>query len=141
METTRVDARVLVIVDVPALRRFAVGALELRGCATIGVETLVEALEVAAVSAPDVLVVEERVMRAAPETFRAMRKSDALRNTRIVALGFLKSRRELIEMGADCVVGKPFTDRELVVGVEWVLGVYPGAAELDPSRVREPRSS
>jgi CheY-like chemotaxis protein len=140
VQTARVDARVLVVEDLPAIRRFAVEALELCGCATVGVESLAEALEVAALSAPDVLVVEERVMRAAPETFRAVRESDPLRNTRIVALGFLKSRRELIEMGADCVVGKPFTDRELVVGVEWVLGVYSAAAELGP-RPRGPTSS
>lgn len=119
-----VDARILVVADIPVLHRSAVQALELAGCAAIGVDSFAEAADVAAVSAPNVLVVEGRLMRMDPAGFLALRQAESLRRSRIVALGLLAARRALIEMGADCVVGKPFTDRELVVGVEWAIGVY-----------------
>ena len=66
------DARVMVVEDVSALRRFAVQALDLGGYVATGVGSLAEALFVAAVSAPDVLVVDERVIRAAPDRFLAL---------------------------------------------------------------------
>ena len=41
-----------------------------------------------------------------------------------MALGLVAARHELIEMGAHCVVGKPFSDHDLLVGVAWVLDAY-----------------
>lgn len=123
-ETPTLDARILVVADVAAVRQSAVQALELAGCAAIGVESLAEALDIATVSPPDVLVMEGRLMRADPDGFLALKQAEPLRRSRIVALGPVATRRALIDMGADCVVGKPFTDRELAIGIEWAIGVY-----------------
>lgn len=125
------QARVLVVEDVPALRRLFAMAMELGGCSVFGAEHLDAAMEVARFHPPDVMVIDERVIRAAPDAFRGMRSQRGLRDLLVVALSAgVQRRRQLIDLGVHAVVGKPVKDRALVAAVRWVLDVYRGRDAL-----------
>jgi DNA-binding NtrC family response regulator len=135
--------RVLVVEPVPRLRSVLVDTLEGEGYAAAGFPGLVSASRAAALAAPDVLVVDERVLTAAPEAFRALRTRASTSGALVVAISRDLSRSSpLMAHGVHCVIPRSLAERRLLTAVRWVLDVYraggddreqPGAAEAPGS--------
>lgn len=133
------DARILIVEEVTAVRRSLEQAVELAGHTALPAYGLADALDVAACNRPDVMVVDDRLIRAAPDAFALLTSDERLRGVLIVALcRDIERRRHLADRGVHCVVSKPFTDRELLAAVGWALDVYgppdrPGRASAPAS--------
>jgi chemotaxis family two-component system sensor histidine kinase/response regulator PixL len=117
--------RVLVVEDIPALRRSFALALERGGCTAFQSSHLDEALEIACFDVPDVIVVDERVVFGEEDAFRRLRDDPRLSGVQVVALSAgVQRRHALIARGVHGVVGKPVRGDELLGAVRWVLEVY-----------------
>jgi CheY-like chemotaxis protein len=118
-------ARVLVVQNVAPLRSVFAHALESGGCTVFGAEDLADAVEVAQLTSPDVVMVDENVISSAPDAWREAKGAGGLRDALVVAVSNgIERRSDLIARGAHCVVGKAPTDRDVMIAVEWVLDVY-----------------
>jgi CheY-like chemotaxis protein len=118
-------ARVLVVENVAPLRSVFARALESGGCTVFGAADLADAVEVARLTSPDVLMVDEHVISSSPDAWRDARRTGGFREALVVAVSSdLQRRSDLIARGAHCIVGKVPSDRAIMTAVEWVLGVY-----------------
>jgi DNA-binding NtrC family response regulator len=115
-----IHARVIVVHDVPAVRKLVVHALETEGCTAIGAEDCRSAIALAAIDPPDVIVADERLIDGDPGAFQEMR--DQFRKAIVVALGApMRHRAAAKHPGVDCTVEKPARDEQLVRAVQWAL--------------------
>lgn len=118
-----IQARVLIVHDVPAVRNLVAHALETEGCTAIGVEDCrTAALET--LDPPDVIVADEKVIEADPGAFEALRR----RFPSAVVVGLaapMRLRREGPQ-GVDCTVEKPPRDEQLLRAIEWALRLNGG---------------
>jgi two-component system, OmpR family, response regulator len=114
--------KILLVDDDPHIRDMVRFALQREGLAVVEAENGVEALERAAVEAPDLIVLD--IMMPEMDGTEVCRR---LRRHSRVPIIFLSSRDEEIdrvlglELGGDDYMGKPFSPRELVARVRAVL--------------------
>jgi CheY-like chemotaxis protein len=114
-------ARVLIVHDVPVMRAVVSQALEHQGCTAIGAEGFAAASALSAIDPPDVIVVDERLIDADPDAFRAMR--DRFPKVVVVGLSAPLRRRGPKPIGVDCAVEKPPHDLQLARAIRWALAV------------------
>jgi len=123
---------VLIVDDDPHIREVLVFAFAKAGLATVEAEDGEQALEVIAVKAPDLVVLDINMPRM--DGLEVCRR---LRATSDVPILFLSSRDDEldrvlgIELGADDYVVKPFSPREVVARVQAIL--RRSAREVPPS--------
>lgn len=122
-----IDARVLVVHDVPAVRQLVAHSLESRGCTAIGVEDCAGAAALGTLDPPNVIVADERLIDADPEAFHAMR--ERFPRAVVVALAApMRLRAAAGRRGVDCTVEKPARDEHLLRAVHWALALAEAGA-------------
>ena len=141
---------VLVVDDEPTVSEVLSRYLERAGYATEVVSDGAVAVEAAALSAPDLVVLDAKLPRLdGLEVMRRMRAADGSRPAVILVSGkAAESDRILgLQLGADDYVAKPFSPAELVARVDAVMRrvdhastpegpLVTGDLELDPSARR-----
>jgi CheY-like chemotaxis protein len=114
-----IQARVLVVHDVPAVRNLVAHALEVEGCTAIGVEDCGTAAALAPLDPPNVIVADERAIDADPGAFQALR--GRFPKAIVVALAAPMRLRRGGRPGVDCTVEKPPRDEQLLRAIHWAL--------------------
>lgn len=115
-----IQARVLVVHDVPAVRQLVAHALETRGCTAIGVEDFRAATALDTLDPLDVVIADERLIDADPAAFRTVRRQ--FPRAIVVALSPpVHLRTSGGREGVDCTVEKPAQDDQLVRAILWAL--------------------
>ena len=117
--------RILVAEDDPVTSRFVVSLLEEHGYDVLVAHDGDHALEIAATSAPD-LIVSDLVMpyRDGFEVLRAVRNDDRTKRIPVLILSMRDREEDIVrgfEQGADDYVVKPFNARELLARVRKLL--------------------
>lgn len=121
-----IQARVLVVHQLPAVRNLVAQALEMKGCTAIAVEDCVTATALETLDAPDVIVADEKAIDADADAFQAMRRR--FPNAVVVALAAPMRLRRESPRGVDCTVEKPPRDEQLLRAVHWALELTGGEA-------------
>ena len=120
--------RVLIVDDSRAVRMLLVQILEAHGYAPVEAETAEDALDIALVHPPDVMVVDYLLpARSGADLVRDVRgaQREELRSVPIVGLsGSRGGERPLFDAGVSCFVAKPFDEEKLLRAVRWALEVY-----------------
>jgi CheY-like chemotaxis protein len=129
---TVIPPRVLVVHDVPAVRKLVAHALEAKGCTAIGVEDCQTATALETLDPPDVIVADERIIDADPEAYRTMR--GRFPKAVVVALAAPMRLRRGGRQGVDCTVEKPARDEELLRAIHWALELT-GVEPTEPTDV------
>ncbi len=123
--------RVLVVEQNAALRQVIVDALETSSYAAFGSDGVTDALAISAVERPDVVVIDAHPRGggdAGLVRFLRELRSRENRPVLVVAICSADARPQLVGAGAHCTIGKPVSERELLVALRWLESVYLGAS-------------
>jgi len=116
------DRRVLVVEDDPTVLEVATTYLRSAGFLVSTASDGFEALEVAAATSPDLIVLDRMLPGIdGAEVCRRIRLSSAVPVILLTALGSTDDRIAGLEAGADDYLTKPFSPRELVLRVQSIL--------------------
>lgn len=116
--------KVLIVDDDPLIHVLYKGHLERAGYELLGAKDGAEALQVAAKSLPDVIVMDI-MMRGMDglSALRALKKADATRNIPVIIItanlgALIETRRETENSGASGFLPKPFSPSQLLAEVQ-----------------------
>ena len=122
LDTERADRRVLVVEDDPTVLEVACTYLRAAGYVVNTAVDGFEALEVAAQTNPDLIVLDRMLPGIdGAEVCRRIRESASVPIIFLTAMGAPDDRITGLEAGADDYLAKPFSPRELVLRVQAIL--------------------
>ena len=122
LNTERADRRVLVVEDDPTVLEVACTYLRAAGYVVSTAVDGFEALEVAAQTNPDLIVLDRMLPGIdGAEVCRRIRESASVPIIFLTAMGAPDDRITGLEAGADDYLAKPFSPRELVLRVQAIL--------------------
>lgn len=122
LHTERADRRVLVVEDDPTVLEVACTYLRAAGYVVSAAVDGFEALEVAARTNPDLIVLDRMLPGIdGAEVCRRIRENASVPIIFLTAMGAPDDRISGLEAGADDYLTKPFSPRELVLRVQAIL--------------------
>ena len=128
MTEARTSAKILVVEDETEIRELLTFTLEVEGFAVVNASNGMEAFELIASEAPDLVILD--IMMPAISGLEVLQHIRQRANTPILilsALGNEENRVRGLQLGADDYVTKPFSPRELAARVQALLRRSQGA--------------